>query len=202
VVFPQDEAERICAAARSRAIATFLDGARLWNAALASGRTPAELARPFDLVAVSLSKGLGAPGGSLLAGPRDVITRAVRHRRMLGGAMRQVGIFAAAGLHALDHHLRAARRRSRECARLAERLARCAGVVLDLATVQTNIVVFTLGPTAPDAATVVAQARARGVLVNALGVRTIRALTHLDVSAAQCSQAADVLAEIIGAPAS
>ncbi len=148
---------------------------------------------------MSLSKGLGAPGGSLLAGPRDVIARAVRHRRMLGGAMRQVGIFAAAGLHALDHHLRAARRRSCECApaRRAARALRRRG--LDLATVQTNIVVFTLGPTAPDAATVVAQARARGVLVNALGVRTIRALTHLDVSAAQCSRAADVLAEIIDA---
>jgi len=197
VVFPQDEAERICSAARSRRIASFLDGARIWNAALASGRTPAELARPFDLVAVSLSKGLGAPGGSLLAGPRDVITRAVRQRRMLGGAMRQVGIFAAAGLHALDHHVARLADDHANARRLAQRLERCAGVVLDLATVQTNIVVFTLAPNAPDAATVVAQARARGVLVNALGVRTIRALTHLDVSAAQCSRAADVLAEII-----
>jgi threonine aldolase len=201
VVFPQDEAERICDAARSRGIAAFLDGARLWNAALASDRTPADLARPFDLVAVSLSKGLGAPGGSLLAGPRDVIARAVRHRRMLGGAMRQVGIFAAAGLHALDHHLPLLATDHANARLLADRLARCTGIVLDLATVQTNIVVFTLEPAAPDAATVVAQARARGVLVNALGARTIRALTHLDVSSAQCGRAADVLGEIIGARA-
>jgi len=199
VVFPHDEAERICDAARSRGIATFLDGARLWNTALATGRTPADLARPFDLVAVSLSKGLGAPGGSLLAGPRDIIARAVRHRRMLGGAMRQVGIFAAAGLHALDHHLPLLAADHANARRLADRLARCPGIGLDLATVQTNIVVFTLGPAAPDAATVVAQARARGVLVNALGARTIRALTHLDVSSAQCSRAADLLAEIIDA---
>jgi threonine aldolase len=200
VVFPQDDAERICAAARVRAIATFLDGARLWNAALATGRTPAELARPFDLVAVSLSKGLGAPGGSLLAGSREVIARAVRHRRMLGGAMRQVGIFAAAGLHALDHHLPLLAADHANARRLAERLARCRGIVLDLATVQTNIVVFMLAPDAPDAATVVARARARGVLVNALGARTIRALTHLDVSTAQCLRAADLLAECIDAP--
>jgi len=201
VVFPKGEAERICDAARSRGIATFLDGARLWNAALATGRTPADLARPFDLVAVSLSKGLGAPGGSLLAGPRDVIARAVRHRRMLGGAMRQVGIFAAAGLHALDHHLALLAADHANARQLADRLAGCPGIVLDLATVQTNIVVFTLGPEVPDAATVVARARARGVLVNALGARTIRALTHLDVSSAQCSRAGDVLAEIIAARA-
>ena len=150
---------------------------------------------------MSLSKGLGAPGGSLLAGPRDVIARAVRHRRMLGGAMRQVGIFAAAGLHALDHHLALLAADHANARQLADRLAGCPGIVLDLATVQTNIVVFTLGPEAPDAATVVARARARGVLVNALGARTIRALTHLDVSSAQCSRAGDVLAEIIAARA-
>src|SRR5690606_21088828 len=97
IVVPQNEVERICAAARERNIATYLDGARLWNAAAASHKTAAELAAPFDLVAVALSKGLGAPGGTLLAGTSDVIGRALRHRRMLGGAMRQVGFFAAAG---------------------------------------------------------------------------------------------------------
>src|SRR5215831_9047878 len=98
VIFPQAEAVRICAAARERSIATFLDGARLWNVAVATGQSLAQLAAPFDLVAVSLSKGLGAPGGSLLAGSRGLIERCVRHRRMLGGAMRQSGIYAAAGL--------------------------------------------------------------------------------------------------------
>src|SRR5207247_1060977 len=103
VVFPQEEAERICAAARERDIASFLDGARLWNVAAATRRPLAELAKPFDLVGVSLSKGLGAPGGSLLAGSKELVARCVRHRRMLGGAMRQSGILSAAGLYALDH---------------------------------------------------------------------------------------------------
>ncbi|MEO7009332.1 MAG: threonine aldolase family protein, partial [Caldimonas sp.] len=132
VIFPQAEAERICAVARSLGIATFLDGARLWNASVASGRPVAELAQPFDLVAVSLSKGLGAPGGSLLAGPRELIARAVRQRRMLGGAMRQVGIFAAAGLHALDHHLPQLVLDHAHARLISERLAQSARIVLDL----------------------------------------------------------------------
>ena len=197
IIFPQHAAEAICGAAQSRGIATFLDGARLWNAAVASGTAVDTLARPFDLVAVSLSKGLGAPGGSLLAGSHDLIRHAVRQRRMLGGAMRQVGIFAAAGLHALDHHLSGLATDHANARRLASRLAQSRRIILDLATVQTNIVVFALGPEGPDAATVVAQARARGVLVNALGERTIRALTHLDVDAAQCGQAADELVAIV-----
>src|SRR5204863_2170215 len=101
VVFPLDEARRICAAARERHVATYLDGARLWNAAVASGKSVTELAAPFDVVAVAFSKGLGAPGGSMLAGSREFMARALRHRRMLGGAMRQIGIFAAAALYAL-----------------------------------------------------------------------------------------------------
>ena len=100
VIFPQDEVERICSAAREYDISSYLDGARLWNVAAARDQSPAELAEPFDLVSVAFSKGLGAPGGSLLAGSCDLITRAVRYRRMLGGAMRQVGIFAAASLYA------------------------------------------------------------------------------------------------------
>jgi threonine aldolase len=201
VVFPQAIAERICAAARERGIASFLDGARLWNAAVASGRPLAELAAPFDLVAVSLSKGLGAPGGSLLAGRRALIDAAVRHRRMLGGAMRQVGIFAAAGLHAIDHHVGRLAEDHANARRLAERLARSPHVVIDLASVQTNIVVFRLADGAADAAQVVARARARGILVNPLAPRTVRALTHLDVTGEQCRHAAEVLVECLGAPA-
>src|SRR6185369_7747051 len=92
----QDEVVRVCELARAKGLATFLDGARLWNASVASGRSEAELAAPFDLVAVAFSKGLGAPGGSLLAGSRAAIEAATRQRRMLGGAMRQSGIFTAA----------------------------------------------------------------------------------------------------------
>jgi threonine aldolase len=193
VVFAQDEAERICAAARQRDIATFLDGARLWNAAVATGLPVDRLSAPFDLVAVSFSKGLGAPGGSLLAGRRELVARALRHRRMLGGAMRQVGIFAAAALHALEHHLAGLRDDHANARLLAQRLAASPRIRLDPATVQTNIVVFTLAPEAPDAAAFVAAARAAGVWVNALGPRTIRALTHRDVTRAQCAVAAEAL---------
>ena len=193
MIFPQDEAERICAAAREHGVSSYMDGARLWNVAVASGRSPAALAAPFDLVGVSLSKGLGAPGGSLLIGSRALIDQCIRHRRMLGGAMRQVGIFAAAGLYALDHHFERLAEDHANARRLGERLAQSARIDLDLTTVQTNILVFRLSSGAPDAATLVAQARERGVLIFAFGPRTIRAVTHLDVSAAQCERAAEIL---------
>lgn len=197
VVFPQVDAVRICTAARERQIATFLDGARLWNAHAATGIALAELAAPFDLVAVALSKGLGAPGGSLLAGPRRLIELAVRHRRMLGGAMRQTGIYAAAGLHALDHHLPRLAEDHENARLIGQRLAGCRGVQLDLATVQTNIIVFHLAPDAPDAAAVVARARSGGLLLFPFGARTVRAVTHRDVTRAQCEQAAAILIEAI-----
>lgn len=196
VVFPQAEVERICAAARERDIATFLDGARIWNAAVASGAAPADLAQPFDLVAVALSKGLGAPGGSLLGGPRAVITRAVRARRMLGGAMRQNGIFTAAGLYALDHHFDRLADDHANAKRIAVRLASSPAIDLDMATVQTNIVIFRLREGAPDADTFVARARERNVLVVAFGSRIVRAVTHYDVSREQCEEAAGILASV------
>ena len=198
LVFPQAEAERICAVAHARGMSSFLDGARLWNAAVASGRSEAELAAPFNLVAVAFSKGLGAPGGSLLAGRRELIIAATRHRRMLGGAMRQTGFYAAAALHGLDHHRARLAEDHRHARVLAESLAASPSVQLDLATVQTNIVVFRLREGAPDAALLVAQARERGVLLNAFAARTVRAVTHLDVSAAQAVRAAEVLRELLG----
>ncbi len=197
LVFPQAEAVRICTAARARGIASFLDGARLWNAAVASGCSEAALAAPFDLVAVAFSKGLGAPGGSLLAGRHALIAAASRQRRMLGGAMRQTGFYAAAALHGLDHHRERLVEDHRQARALAEVLSACPGVRLDLATVQTNIVVFHLEAGAADAATLVARAREQGVLLNAFGPRTVRAVTHLDVSAAQVAQAGDVLAALL-----
>ena len=200
VVVPQAEVLRICAVARELGLATFLDGARLWNASAASGLPLFELAAPFDLVAVAFSKGLGAPGGSLLAGPRDLIATADRHRRRLGGAMRQNGIFSAAALHALDHHLARLPEDHANARVFAERLCAGAPVQLDLATVQTNIVVFHLPPTAPlDAVTLSARARECGVLVNAFGSRTVRAVTHLDVNRAQCAHAAEALVGLLTA---
>lgn len=197
VVFPQDEAERICKAARSRDIATYLDGARIWNAAVASGRRPAELAAPFDLVGVSLSKGLGAPIGSLLAGSRALVEKCVRHRRMLGGAMRQAGLVAAAGLYAIERNCDRLAEDHANAKAIARHLAASARVSLDLATVQTNIVVFHLKDDAPDAATVVARAKELGVLLFAFGARTVRLVTHLDVTGAQCAAAGELVRRAI-----
>ena len=166
---------------------------------MASGRSVAELAAPFDLVAVALSKGLGAPGGSLLAGRRELIQAAVRYRRMAGGAMRQVGFYAVAGLHAIEHHLARLAEDHANARRMAERLAASARVRLQPTAVHTNILVFRLADDAADAPTVVARAAERGVLVFAFDRRTIRAVTHLDVTRAQCEQAAQVLVEVIDA---
>jgi threonine aldolase len=197
LVFPQNAAVAICEAARAVGIASYLDGARLFNAAVASGVGVGELARPFDLVSVALSKGLGCPVGSVLAGPAETIARAVRARRMLGGAMRQSGILAAAGLYALDHHIERLAEDHANARSIAERVADLPGVDLDLTTVQTNIIVFRLAPDMPDAATVVAQAKAAGVLISALGPRLVRAVTHLDVSRDACARAAELLAAAI-----
>jgi len=200
VVVPQDEVLRICAVARELGLATFLDGARLWNASIASGLSLHELAAPFDLVAVAFSKGLGAPGGSLLAGPKALIASASRHCRRMGGAMRQNGIFAAAALHGLDHHLVRLAEDHANARVLAEALAASASVQLDLDAVRTNIVVFHLPEALSfDAPTLSARARDRGVLVNAFGPRTVRAVTHLDVTRAQCARAAEVLVELLAA---
>jgi threonine aldolase len=198
LVFPQADVERICALARERGVASYLDGARIWNAAIASGRSEAELAAPFDLVGVSFSKGLGAPGGSLLAGSKALIAAANRHRRMLGGAMRQTGFYAAAALHGIDHHRARLAEDHANASALAETLAASPAVQLDLATVQTNIVVFHLKPGALDGAMLVAKARERGVLLNAFAARTVRAVTHLDVTAAQARSAGAVLRELLG----
>jgi threonine aldolase len=197
VVFPPGDAVAICATARELGLASYLDGARLFNVAAATGQTLAELAAPFDVVSVALSKGLGCPVGSLIAGSHDHIARARRARRMFGGAMRQSGILAAAGLYALDHNLARLVEDHASARLLAERLAELRGVELDLATVQSNIVIFRMGEGAPDAATIVARAHEKGVLISAFGVRTVRAVTHLDVNRDQCRRAADLLAEVI-----
>ena len=197
-VVDQREASRICDAARERHITSFLDGARLWNAAVASRSRVGELAAPFDVVSVSLSKGLGAPAGTMLAGPREVMRDCVRHRRMLGGAMRQIGILGAAGLYALDHHLDRLADDHDNAKLVASSLRSNPRVSLVADPVETNIVIFSLEAGAPDAAAVIAEARARGVLVVAFGPRTVRAVTHLDVTREQCERAAGVLVDAIG----
>ncbi len=181
-------------AARALGMALHLDGARLWNAAAAQGVPERELAAGFDTVSVCLSKGLGAPAGSMVCTTRARIAQCRRFRKMYGGGMRQVGILAAAGLYALDHHRARLPEDHAHARALAERLAGAPGARVDLARVQTNVVMVDVAPAA-DA--VVAAARARGVLVGGVGPHRIRLVTHLDVDAAACARAADALAAAI-----
>ncbi|HEX2689531.1 MAG TPA: low-specificity L-threonine aldolase [Kofleriaceae bacterium] len=182
-------------AAHGLGLAVHLDGARIWNAAVAGETTERELVQGFDSISACLSKGLGAPIGSLIAGRRDFIQRCRKFRKMYGGGMRQAGILAAAGLYALDHH-RARLRDDHANARvLAERLAGAKHVRVDPSRVQTNIVMIDLERGTPAA--VVEQARKAGVLLGALGPHRIRAVTHLDVDRAGVQRAGEVIAEIV-----
>jgi len=196
VIFPQSEAVQICELARERHVATYLDGARLWNASVASGLSMSDLAAGFDLVSVSLSKGLGAPGGALLAGQSEVIQQCVRFRRMSGGAMRQVGIFAVAGSYAIEHHVDDLANDHRHARAIADRLSLSKAYYVDPATVSTNIVIVQTAPQAPSAPSIVDRARGHGVLVFAFGPRTLRIVTHRDVSEADCALAAEILVEV------
>ncbi|HSE09722.1 MAG TPA: threonine aldolase family protein [Nocardioidaceae bacterium] len=186
-VLPVEDMRSLRAFANSVGAAVHLDGARLWNAHVASGVPLEEYGGLVDVLAVCLSKGLGAPVGSLLVGSADAVAEARIWRKRLGGGMRQVGILAAAGLYALDHHVE----RLAEDHDNARLLAEACDV--DPAGVETNIVVVDV----PDAAAVVAAAREAGVLVGAVGPRTVRLVTHLDVSAAQAKEAAATLSTVL-----
>jgi threonine aldolase len=184
-VQPADQLAAVVELARADGLALHLDGARLWNAHIATGTSLRELAAPFDTVSVCLSKGLGAPVGSVLVSTAERIAQARVWRKRYGAGMRQVGILAAAGRYALAHHVE----------RLAEDHARAARLAdaLGGAPAQTNIVVLY----ADDAATVAAKARADGVLVSALGPRFLRLVTHLDVDDAGVQRAIEVLEPLL-----
>ncbi len=175
-ILPQTYVEQACALAHGRGLATHLDGARLFNAAVASSRPVAELAAPFDSVSVCFSKGLGAPAGSALLGSRELIARAHRVRKMLGGGMRQAGVVAAAALHALDHHVERLAEDHANARLLAEGLQGLDGV--SVTPPQTNIVFVDIAPA--KAAGLVERLQAAGVLCTGLG--RVRMVTHLDVS--------------------
>jgi threonine aldolase len=182
--------------AKSLGMALHLDGARLWNAAVATGTTEKELAAGFDSISVCLSKGLGAPIGSLVAGSKPLIKACHRLRKMQGGGMRQAGLLAAAGMYALDHnHARLADDHA-HARLLAESLAQVPGLHVDLARVQTNIVMIDVERGTVPA--LIALAREEGVLIGANGTKQIRAVCHLDVDRAGVERAAAVLAEIVG----
>ena len=187
-VFPQRDIEAIAAAAHTRGLSLHLDGARIWNAAVATGCPPATLCEPVDSVSACFSKGLGAPVGSVLAGDTDFITRAHRYRKMLGGGMRQAGILAGACLYALDHHVERLGDDHANARGLARALSHIDGLRCDPARVETNIVVFEVpSPGAPDFVILAAK---QGVKLSAMDPRRVRAVTHLDVSAADVREAA------------
>jgi threonine aldolase len=175
-IFPAEALARVVAAAREAELALHLDGARLWNAAIASGRALADLAAPFDTVSVCLSKGLGAPVGSLVAASQPLVARLRRARKQLGGGMRQAGVLAAAGLYAIEHHVERLRDDHANARRLAAGLA---ALGFETSAPQTNIVLFRT----EDAAHFARAARERGVLVGPRDAFWLRAVTHLDVSA-------------------
>jgi threonine aldolase len=193
-VFPQAAAEAIGAAARAAGLRVHLDGARLWNASAATGVDVATLAAPADTVSVCFSKGLGAPVGSALAGPLDLVREARRLRKRMGGGMRQVGVLCAAALHALDHHRARLGEDHRNARLLAERLASVPGCVVDPAAVETNIV---LVDTRRPAVEVAARAAREGVLLSVFGPHRLRAVTHLDVDRAGILRAVEVLARAL-----
>jgi threonine aldolase len=174
---------------------THLDGARIWNAAVATSATEKQLASGFDSVSVCLSKGLGAPAGSLVAGSRALIKACHRFRKMYGGGMRQAGILAAAGLHALDHHRGRLGDDHANARALAEGLA--GAKHLRVSPPQTNIVMIDLEAGAPDA--IIGPAKQRGVILGSAGPMRIRAVTHLDVDRAGAVHAAKVIAELAAA---
>lgn len=190
-VFAQAHVEAIARAARERGLGLHLDGARIWNASVATGQEPSVLAKPFDTVSVCFSKGLGAPVGSAFAGSRDHVRAARRFRKMLGGGMRQAGILAAAALYAIDHHRERLARDHASARRLAEELSETPGLDVRPSAVETNIVQLSL--THGEAEDYVRRAAAAGVLLNATGARTLRAVTHLDAPEVAVNRAAELL---------
>ena len=195
-VYPLEKIEAISAWARDHGLAMHLDGARLWNAIVASGVPAATWAAPFDSVSVCFSKGLGAPVGSALAGPRDFVARGRRLRKLFGGGMRQAGVLAAAALYALDHHIDRLAEDHRNARTIARAVADTPGLRLDPPEVETNLVWFHVDPALCTAKEVAAALKERGVLVFPLGGQTIRACTHLDVSAEQAERAAEALRQV------
>jgi threonine aldolase len=181
-VWPLDELEAVVDAARERGLALHLDGARLLNAAIAQGVEPATIASRFDTVTLCLSKGLGCPLGALLAGSRELMERAWREKHLFGGAMRQAGIVAAAGVYALDQHVERLADDHARARRLAEALA-TAGVPVDLDRVETNFVQIDLAPLGLSRDEALARLRAAGVALSAtIHPTVIRAVTHLHVT--------------------
>jgi threonine aldolase len=192
-IWPLARIAAVTDVARQRGLCTHLDGARLMNAVVASGIAAREYAQRFDSAWIDFTKGLGAPVGAALAGSREFIAEAWRLKQQMGGAMRQAGIIAAGGIFALRHHVNRLAEDHANARRLADGLCRLPGVVLDPASVETNIVIFELNGTV-DAKRMIETLLTRSVRMLAMGPRTVRAVTHLDVAAPQIERALEAAA--------
>jgi threonine aldolase len=197
-IYPIEEIKSISELARNRNIALHLDGARLWNASVASGITPTEYARFFDTVSVCFSKGLGAPVGSALAGTREKIEKARKYRKIFGGGMRQAGILAAGALFALEHNRERLKEDHKKAKLLAEQFQRVLGIHIDQEYVQTNIVVIDIRGRKESSGDILGLLKTKGVLLSEMGSTTLRAVTHLDVSMEQINSAADIIRSVLG----
>src|SRR3954452_3318016 len=196
-VQPLEQLRRLRRGADAIGVRIHLDGARLWNAHVSTGVPLTTYGGLADTVSVCLSKGLGAPVGSVLVGSAERIAAAGVWRKRYGGGMRQVGVLAAAGRYALDHHLARLADDHARARRLADAVAAVRPELVDPATVETNIVVLDLAPAGLAAADVAAAARDLGVLLSVLGPRRLRLVTHLDVDDDACEHAAGVLTKVL-----
>ncbi len=197
-VYPLSTIQEITHVAGDRGLASHLDGARLFNAVVASGVSAAEFAQPFDTVSFCLSKGLGAPVGSVIVSTHDRVARLRRLRKMFGGGMRQAGILAAAGLYALDHHVARMQDDHNNAKHFALQLQQIPAVYVDPDLVETNIVLFEVVRSDRSTGEIVQALKDAGVLLNAVGEHRFRAVTHLDVSSADIEQATYRLGKVLG----
>jgi len=194
-IFPLRLMEEIASFTRSKGIAIHLDGARLFNASVASGIDVKEYARCADTVSICLSKGLGAPVGSCLSGTRDLIGVARRVRKILGGGMRQVGILAAAGIYALENHIKRLAEDHVNARRLADGIVGLPGIQVDPGRVETNIVIIQITDRKLTSQAIVERLKERGLLIVPIGARALRAVTHLDVSGEDIDRAVGIFRE-------
>lgn len=192
-VYPMETVKAISTWARSHGLAMHLDGARLWNAIVASGIPAKEWAKHFDTVSVCFSKGLGAPIGSALVGPKDLIAYGRRVRKLFGGAMRQVGFMAAACQYAMERNVERLAEDHANAKLIAAAVAERPGFKLLPPEVETNLVWWEVGSPWASARAVANKLKEAGILVSALGTKVVRATTHLDVSRADCERAADAI---------
>ena len=196
-VYPLEKIQAISRWAHSHGLAMHLDGARLWNAVVATGIPATEWAKSFDSVSVCFSKGLGAPVGSALAGTREFIAKAKRIRKLFGGGTRQGGIIAAGALYAMDHHIDRLAEDHRNAQILAEAIADTPGLRLTPPKVETNLVWFEADRALGTEQEIAGRLKEKGILVSVSGPQIMRACTHLDVSTAQCQQAAEGIRKVV-----